>query len=258
MSIHFSPVLAAHPRVDRDGFSAVSLKLDATGERASPIASLDEFRLRAPTSGCKPHQAHSTVTYVFDDSPAGLRRRDSLGNDLVVGPGGVVWTQADRGVVHEELPAEPGRELHGLQLFVHLGPRAHAAAPRVVQLAGTEVPEWTSDAEDRVRVVMGRFRGVVSPLASHNFLELLDIELRRGISLPLPDAHAALVYVRSGRIRIRADGRERRVAARHAVALFGAGGGRLTFEAVQTARFLVLSRPEIGLPGSVRPAVEAA
>jgi hypothetical protein len=37
-----------------------------------------------------------------------------------------------------------------------------------------------------------------------------------------------------------------------------AGGGRVTFEAVQTARFLMLSRPEIGLPGSVRPAVEAA
>ena len=211
MSIHFSPVLAAHPRVDRDGFSAVSLELDAAEERASPIA------------GRNPHQALSAVTYVFDDSPA-----------------------------------EPGRELHGLQLLVHLGSRTHSAAPRVVLLAGTEVPEWTSDAEDRVRVVMGRFRGVVSPLAAHDSLELLDIELRRGISLPLPDSHAALVYVRSGRIRIRADGRERRVAARHAVALLGAGGGRLTFEAVQTARFLVLSHPEIGLPGSVHPGVKAA
>jgi redox-sensitive bicupin YhaK (pirin superfamily) len=258
MSIHFSPVLAARPRVDRDGFSAVSLELNAAGERASPIASLDEFRLRAPTSGRNHPQALSAVTYVFDDSPAGLRRRDSLGNDLVVSPGGVVWTQAGSGVIHEELPAEPGRELHGLQLFVHLGPRNYAAAPRVVLLRGTEVPEWTSDAEDRVRVVMGRFRGVVSPLASHDSLTLLDIELRRGISLPLLDGHAALVYVRSGRIRIRADGRERRVAARHALALSGAGGGSLTFEAVQTARFLVLSRPEVGLAGRVPPAVKAA
>ena len=48
------------------------------------------------------------------------------------------------------------------------------------------------------------------------------------------------------------------MAARHALALSGAGGGSLTFEAVQTARFLVLSGPEVGLADRVPPAVKAA
>jgi redox-sensitive bicupin YhaK (pirin superfamily) len=56
---------------------------------------------------------------VFEDSKAALRSRDSLGEDVVVGPGGIVWTEAGRGVMHEELPASDD-ELHGLQIFVNL------------------------------------------------------------------------------------------------------------------------------------------
>jgi redox-sensitive bicupin YhaK (pirin superfamily) len=37
----------------------------------------------------------------------------------MVGPGVIVSTEAGSGVVHEEIPAEPGRELHGMQLFVN-------------------------------------------------------------------------------------------------------------------------------------------
>jgi hypothetical protein len=33
----------------------------------------------------------------LEDSEGKLRSRDSLGNDLVTGPGGIVWTQAGSG-----------------------------------------------------------------------------------------------------------------------------------------------------------------
>jgi redox-sensitive bicupin YhaK (pirin superfamily) len=55
-----------------------------------------------------------------EDSPGDLRSRVSSSTDLTVGAGGIVWTRAGSGVVHEEVPAVPGRELHGLQIFLIL------------------------------------------------------------------------------------------------------------------------------------------
>ena len=80
----------------------------------------DDFRVRGHPSAPHPHAGFSAVTYVFDDSPGRLRSRDSLGNDHVVGRGGIVWTQAEHGVMHEEMLADLGEELHGLQFFVNL------------------------------------------------------------------------------------------------------------------------------------------
>jgi redox-sensitive bicupin YhaK (pirin superfamily) len=56
-----------------------------------------------------------------------------------------------------------------------------------------------------VRVAVGSFQGVSSPLVPADPLDLLDVELRQGISFDLPNAHYALVYVLKGGIRVRVD-----------------------------------------------------
>jgi len=45
------------------------------------------------------------------------------------GVGGIVWTLASRGVIHEELPADANRELHGLQILVNLSSKNKLATP---------------------------------------------------------------------------------------------------------------------------------
>ncbi len=62
------------------------------------------------------------------------------------------------------------------------------------------------------------------------------------ITFDLPIAHQALVYVRTGRVRVSADGNEALLHGRQALAL--RGGGQATFEAVDIARLLILSGPE--------------
>ena len=57
----------------------------------------DEFRVTGRPFPPHPHAGFSAVTYVLEDSEGKLRSRDSLGNDLVTGPGGIVWTQAGSG-----------------------------------------------------------------------------------------------------------------------------------------------------------------
>jgi redox-sensitive bicupin YhaK (pirin superfamily) len=214
---------------------------------ASPIAVLDDFRVDGLPFSPHPHAGFAAVTYVLEDSRGGVRSRASLGVDLVVGPGGIVWTQAGSGVVHEEIPAVPGRELHGLQIFVNLSSKNKLTAPRVLHLEPGEVPQWRGGAGDRVAVVVGSLDGISSPLVPAEPFTLLDAHLRHEISLPVPAAHNTVVYALTGTVMVRADGHQQDVGGGDALALHGSGG-RVTFAAPNPAHFLILSGAQIRDP----------
>jgi len=247
MSTQFSPVIAARPQGNGGSFSAKSLDLQLFGKSASPVVICDDFRVRGRPFGPHPHAGFSTITYVLEDSPGELRSRDSLGNDLVVGPGGIVWTEAGSGMMHEESSADPGRELHGLQIFVNLSSKRKFTEPRVLRLDRGGVPQWRSDAGDSVQVVVGGYDGVLSPLVPAESFTLLDVKLRRKVTFEVGNDHNALVYVLTGAVVIHSDGREQNVQAEHAVAFHG-GGRVVVFPASHPAQFLLLSGPEIREP----------
>lgn len=46
-----------------------------------------------------------------------MEHRDSMGNRGTIGPGGVQWMTAGRGVVHSEMPVVEQGMLHGFQLW---------------------------------------------------------------------------------------------------------------------------------------------
>jgi len=246
MSIKFSPVIAAEPR-QLPGFTSLHyIDLEKLGVAASPLAVLDDFRVDGLPFSPHPHAGFAAVTYVFEDSQGGVRSRASLGADLVVGPGGIVWTHAGSGLVHEEVPAIRGRELHGLQLFVNLSAKNKLTAPQVLHLEPSQVPQWRGAAGDRVRVVVGSFDGVSSPLVPAEPFTLLDVHLQQMISFGLPTAHNAVVYVLNGYTAVGADGHQEKLEGGHALALHG--GGRVTFEAFPPTHLLILSGAEIGEP----------
>ena len=247
MPILFSPVIAS--RVHRIGetFAARSLDLSQAAEAVSPILVVDDFRVRGRVFGPHPHAGFSAVTYVFEDSRVGLRSRDSLGNDVIVRPGGIVWTQAARGAMHEEVPAEPGRELHGLQVFVNLSAHNKLAAPQVLWLENSEVPEWRGEQGDRVRVAVGSFEHLSSPLVPAEPFDLLDVELRSEIAFTLRPGRNALIYLVEGETLITADGMQQTLLGKHAVAISGTDT-RVTLQAKTPAHLLYLSGTDLREP----------
>ena len=249
MSIHFSPTITARES-GSDEFSIKAIDLHELGEHASPIVILDDFRVRGQPFEPHPHAGFSAVTYVFEDSQGALRSRDSLGNDVVVGPGGIVWAEAGSGMIHHEVPAESNRELHGLQLFVNLSAKNKFVAPRMLRLQTSEVPEWRSNAGNRARVVVGSFEGLSSPLVPAEPFDFLEVQLRREMSFDLPSTHRVVAYIIQGDVLVRADGREQKVSAEQALALYGEGG-RVTFEVVRPAHFVILSGADIREPSIV-------
>ena len=247
MTVRFSSVLAARAHSKGDLFSVHSVDVLSLGDQSSPIALLDRFRVRGNPFGSHPHAGFSAVAYVLETSPGAVRSRDSLGNDGVTEPGGLVWTEAGSGIVHEDFPASEGCELHGIQIFVNVSSKNKFVPPRVLRLSRKEVPEWTVEDGNRVRILVGAYDAVSSPLVPIEPFTLLDIELRREMGLPVLNGHNAIVYVVEGEVMLRSEHREQTVPANHALALRG-DGGTVALQAVTTTRLLVASGEEIREP----------
>jgi redox-sensitive bicupin YhaK (pirin superfamily) len=247
VAIQFSPVTAVPTQGNGYPFISHSLDVDKLGRFASPILMFEEGHVRGRPFSPHPHAGFSAVSYLFEDSQDELRTRDSLGNDVVTGPGGMVWTQAGSGVVHEEMAAKPDGDMHMVQMFVNLPRDGKLAPPRVFHLDRDEVPEWRGGSGDRVRVLVGSFDGESSPLVPTQPFRYLDVGLRSEISFGLAEGHNALVYVLSGALAVSAEGGERRLAAEHAVAMRG-DGARVTLKTGDAAHLLVLSGAEIREP----------
>lgn len=202
-------------------FTANSFNLHAHGATASPFIMLDDFRVRGRPFPPHPHAGFSAVTCVFEDSGSGLRVRDSLGNDVQVQPGGLVWTQAGRGVMHQEMASDPRHELHGAQIFVNLSTQQKLLPAQTLWLDAPAVPQWTSVGGDRVRVLSGTFGQLTSALKPAEEITLLDVSLRDGLELPCGPGCYALIYLVSGQVRVSSSGIE--LASGQAAAVQGEG-----------------------------------
>lgn len=173
--------------------SSASFSLD-------PFLNLDDFVMSEPTFPPHPHAGFSAVTYMFEDSAGAFQNRDSLGDQSRIEPGALHWTQAARGMMHEEVPERPGDACHGLQMFVNLADRHKQAEPAAFHLSSADVPEVRAPGT-RVRVLVGAHRGVASPLSNLltpiTFLDV-HIEPGAGLWLDAPREHNAFALVIRG------------------------------------------------------------
>lgn len=132
-----------------DVFSARQYPRQAFANLIDPVLNIDWFEMNGPTFPAHPHAGFSAVTYLFEDSPNGFHNRDSLGEDHVIRPGGLHWSRASKGMVHEETPLPGGGPVRGLQIFVNL-PEAHQGdAPAALSVPADQVATavgngWTS------------------------------------------------------------------------------------------------------------------
>lgn len=167
-----------------------------------PFLNLDDFVMSEPTFPPHPHAGFSAVTYMFEDSAGAFMNRDSLGDRSRIEPGAIHWTQAARGMMHEEVPERRGDACHGLQMFVNLADRHKHAAPAAFHASRPEVPEVQPTPGARVRVLAGVFRKVASPLTQLlTPLTFLEVHLAPGVVVEIdaPRAHNAFVMIVGGR-----------------------------------------------------------
>jgi redox-sensitive bicupin YhaK (pirin superfamily) len=206
MSIEVAPVVTTSHR-SMAGFQGVTyVDVEALGVAASPVAAFDDFRVKEMPFSPHPHAGFAAVTYVLRDSVGAARSRASSGVDVTVGPGGVIWTDSGSGIVHEEVPADPSRELHGLQLFVNRSAGSKLAAPKVEWLDAEDVPAWRDPSGNVVHVVAGSFGEIRSPISPIEPFVLLDADVMSQITFEQPSGYNTVVYVPDGEVLLSAPG----------------------------------------------------
>jgi quercetin 2,3-dioxygenase len=131
-----------------------------------PFLLLDRFGSNNPADYLAgfpwhPHRGIETVTYVLDGR---VEHGDTLGNSGVIGSGDVQWMNSGSGIIHQEMPKETNGPMSGFQLWVNLPAKEKMSVPAYRGLTAGEIPEVTTDAGDRVKVVAGTYEHVEGPV----------------------------------------------------------------------------------------------
>jgi redox-sensitive bicupin YhaK (pirin superfamily) len=175
--------------------------------RLDPFLMLDAFGTDNPGDYIggfpdHPHRGFETVTYMLEGR---MRHRDSAGHEGLLGPGGVQWMTAGRGIIHSEMPEQQEGRMEGFQLWLNLPARDKMVPAWYRDIPSAEIPELRTAAGVKVRVIAGASQGVAGAMQREATAPLvLDLHLPAGASFAqaLPPAHNAFVYVYRGALRI--------------------------------------------------------
>jgi redox-sensitive bicupin YhaK (pirin superfamily) len=209
-----SRIIKGMPATDGAGVELTRVIGQPALPMLDPFLLLDAFRSDRPEDYLAgfpphPHRGFETVTYLLAGR---MRHRDNAGHEGVIGPGGIQWMTAGRGIVHSEMPEQENGLLEGFQLWVNL-PAAHKMDhPGYQEYPAQQIPVETREGGIEVRVITGvtsqGTRGPVEqPLTEPLYL---DVRVPAGGQFTewLPAAHNAFVYVIQGPVMARdADGR---------------------------------------------------
>lgn len=152
--------------------------------RVDPFLMLDELRLPAEKAAAgfpsHPHRGFETCTIMKSGK---MEHKDSVGNHGVIGPGGVQWMTAGRGIIHSEFPAVTEGDLHGFQLWINLPAKDKMIKPWYQDLQASDIPVIHlrgEESESNVRVMAGEVDGTSGPLKLRNPGLLFDVSLAPG------------------------------------------------------------------------------
>lgn len=198
-----SQIVRQNPMNIGGGFRAFSLRGGQKSEPIDPFLGVDHAWMSQPTFPPHPHAGFSAVSYLFLDSETGVQNRDSLGTKNLIKPGGLHWTAAGRGVVHEEVPAVTGKTVHMLQIFVNLTVGQQGDAPFALSLEPADVPTVVLDGAS-IRVPLGSYGDARSPLNPPTKVCLLDIDLEAGaeVVVPVDSGSGAFIMPITGELEI--------------------------------------------------------
>jgi redox-sensitive bicupin YhaK (pirin superfamily) len=205
------------------------------GELVKPFVFLDyfEFDDRGSDGGpVHPHSGIATHTTLLQGS---LIYGDSTGATGTLPSGGLEWMQAGGGVWHGGTPLS-GERLRGFQLWVAL-PRSHELAPAESHY----IDPATIPGAGRVRVLLGAYQGMVSPIPYAVPITYLHVRLKDGErwTFEPPQGHdVAWLAVAAGTIL--ADG----AALRREMAVFEEGNAPIEVVAQGDTELVIASAPK--------------
>jgi redox-sensitive bicupin YhaK (pirin superfamily) len=195
-----------------------------------------------------PHRGFETVTYMIAGR---MRHEDHTGAGGSLGPGGVQWMTAGRGIIHSEMPEQEEGLMHGFQLWVNLPASDKMVAPRYQNIEPEDVPDTDLSGGGTAKVIAGTCQGVTGPIHGIATDPLyLDVKLPDGATLrqPVTAGHNAFVYVFEGAAAVRGDGGKVTEISGRKLAVLGDGDEVEVSALDGAARFLLVAGRPLNEP----------
>ncbi|MEO8136073.1 MAG: pirin family protein [Betaproteobacteria bacterium] len=195
------------PTSDGAGVSLTRVLTQDLQRRLDPFLMLDAFGSDKPEEYIAgfpnhPHRGFETVTYMLEGQ---LRHRDNHGGEGLLGPGGVQWMTAGRGIVHSEFPEQDRGMMAGFQLWLNLPAKDKMCAAGYKDLPAETIPVVVTDEGATIKVIAGSAHGIAGAM-TRDVTEpfYLDLHLPAGATYneTLPSTHNAFVYVYEGEVTV--------------------------------------------------------
>lgn len=248
------------PAADGDGVRLTRVFGGADARQLDPFLMLDEFGSDEAADyiggfPSHPHRGFETVTYMLEGH---MLHEDHLGNRGLLGPGGVQWMTAGRGIIHSEMPQQDHGTMRGFQLWLNL-PAAEKMQPAHYQdLPPEAMPTLSLSGGGQLKLIAGSLaledQTVQGPIHGGSTQPLyLDLHLGADeqVQLPTPAGHTALLYVYEGAVSVGDEVNDEKGPAtltRGQLGLLSSGEKvSLTGQAADTRLLLMAARP-IGEP----------
>ena len=225
------------------------------GLHVDPFLMLDEFYSDNPNDylagfPAHPHRGFETVTYMLDGH---MRHEDHLGNQGDLGPGGVQWMTAARGIIHSEMPQQSEGRMRGFQLWINLPSKEKMKPAGYRDIPASEIPLVDLANGGSVKLIAGRFADASGPVNGAQKLSTdplyLDVQLPGGaeFTAPLTPGHNAFLYAYEGSAQVGAAGKARALPHRAAGVL--SDGDSVQVQAgAEGVRFLLLAAKPLREP----------
>lgn len=226
------------------------------GLHVDPFLMLDEFYSDNPDDYLAgfpphPHRGFETVTYMLDGH---MRHEDHLGNRGDLGPGGVQWMTAARGIIHSEMPQQSEGRMRGFQLWLNLPSKEKMKPAGYRDIPAAQIPVVPVAAGGQVKVIAGRFGEAAGPVnggaAKLSTDPLyLDVHLPAGavFEAPLAAGHNAFLYTYEGSASV-GSGDQARSLPHRAAGVLSPGDDVQVKAGPEGVRFLLLAARPIGEP----------
>ncbi|OIM99938.1 hypothetical protein BFR57_05150 [Idiomarina sp. MD25a] len=171
-----------------------------------PFLMLDEFRSDDPDDYIAgfpphPHRGFCTLTYMLAGQMA---HEDSVGNQGLVGAGGVQWMKAARGIIHAEMPKQTDGLMWGFQLWINLPAKYKMDEPEWFDYKANTIPEVELQS-GLLRLIAGHYgdkQGPVSLPEQRFFIADLRLNEKGSEQLALAQHTTQLMYVYQGALLI--------------------------------------------------------
>jgi redox-sensitive bicupin YhaK (pirin superfamily) len=243
------------PSMPTSDGAGVSLRRSLGSQRGlyvDPFLMLDEFFSDDPDDYLAgfpehPHRGFETVTYMLDGH---MRHRDHLGNTGDLGPGGVQWMTAARGIIHSEMPQQTQGRMRGFQLWINLPAKEKMKPASYRDIPASEIPTVALESGGEVKVIAGSLRGTHGPIngvGAHLTTDplYLDVHLPPGgeFVADIETGYNAFLYAYDGAAEIGPAGATRALPHRAAGVLSAGDSVRIQATAEGARLLLLAARP---------------